>query len=230
MTKGDGSMPATAGVPHDGPGHALPDSSRGHPLPAMNWGGMSRRSFLKSLCIAAGAAGAGLALEGCAPGAGKDDSGRRFLFFDDDEAMLMQKLGEAVIPAQHGFPSLAETGVLRRADEELSLIGASIQHDMHAALGILLWAPLAYGHWSRYTKLGLDDRRAVLKRMMNSRSEILRAVGVNLKVLVHFFYFGHPATWAAIGYDGPFSRLPPIMSEQRQWYAQQTGAAAGDPG
>jgi len=193
------------------------------PRRQVRFSALSRRSLLRGLFALAGAAGAGLALKGREPRQEADAPSPKYLFFTPGEALLMEKVGEAVLPTQRPFPSMAKAMVVRRADEELSFLGASIQEDLRAALWVTQWAPLAWGHAKRYTKLDLESRRDVLVRMMNSRSETLQAVGTNLKVLVQFFYFGHPSAWSALGYEGPFSRLAPIESEQRVWYALQTG-------
>lgn len=185
--------------------------------------GLSRRQFLQA-GLAAGALTAGGVLAGCARGGGAlGADGQPLLFLGATEAATLAALGAAVIPTQPGFPSLTEAGVIRRIDEELSFVGAALQGDMRAAFGVLEYAPFLYGRWSRYSRLDLAGRREVLKAMMASRVETLRAVGANLKILVHFFYFGAAASWRATGYDGPFSHLPPIASEQRQHYARQTG-------
>jgi len=196
------------------------------PLPGLGWGSLSRRRFLKGMLAAAGAAGAGASVTACAPGGGTGSDGRPLLFLDAGEAAIVQALGEAVIPTQKGFPTLAEAEVVRRMDEELSFVGEAIRGDLHAAIGLLQYAPVLQGRFARFTGLDPAGRREVLEKMSRSRSETLRAVATNLRLLVHFFYFGHHSTWAAIGYDGPFSHLPPIASEQRRHYAGQTGRPA----
>lgn len=193
-------------------------------LSSVGWGALSRRRFLKSV-LALAAAGAGATTASCARGGGVGAGGRPFLFLDDGEAAIVAALGEVIIPTQPGFPSLEQAQVLRRFDEELSFVGESIRGDLHAALGLLQVAPFLYGRFSRYSKLPRAGRREILTRLLQSRSETLRAVGINLKLLVHFFYFGHASTWPVIGYDGPFAHLPPIESEQRRWYAEQTRGA-----
>ncbi len=196
------------------------------PLTGMEWGVLSRRHFLKSLLWSSAAVGAGGSLTACDTGGGRGADGRALLYLDAGEAALLSALGEAIIPTQEGFPTLEQAGVVRRVDEEMLFVGDSIQSDIHAALAVLQWTPLLYGHFSRYTQLAPEQRREVLRRMMVSGSETLRAVATNLKILIQFFYFAHPATWKATGYDGPFSHLPPIVSEQRRWYAEKTGDTA----
>jgi hypothetical protein len=194
------------------------------PLSEMHWPGLSRRAFLKGVLGSAAVLGTGAAVQGCS-GGGTGADGRPLLYLDESEAGILAALGEAVIPTQAGFPTLGEAEVIRRIDEELSFVDEAIQSELRAAIGVLQWTPLLYGRFSRYSRLDLEGRREILTRMMKSGSEIMRAVSANLKLLIHFFYFAHPAAWPAIGYDGPFSKLPPIASEQRQWYAQKTGRA-----
>ena len=141
------------------------------------------------------------------------------------QARTLAAVADAVIPTQPGFPDAAQAEVVRRFDEELSFVSPSIRSDLQAALGVLEYAPFLYGHFSRFTALDIPARREVLQAMNTSRVEILRAVGNNAKILVQFFYFGHPSVWAAIGYDGPFGKMPEQMSEQRAWYAEHTAGS-----
>lgn len=195
----------------------------------MHWAGLSRRRFLKGTLALAGAAGAAPLLGGCgaAPGVGPD--GRPLLFLDAREAAVMTALGDAIIPSQPAFPGLAEAEVIRRLDEELSFVGESIGSDVHAAISVLEFAPFVYGRLGRYSRLPTTARREVLTAMMGSRSEILRAVGTNLKLMLHFFYFAHPAVWPAMGYDGPFAGMEPKPSAQRRFYARRIGADGKGP-
>lgn len=195
-------------------------------LPNESWGGLSRRRFLKGAIVAVGGIGVGTSLTACSTPAGRAGDGQPLLLLSVNEATTLTTLGEAIIPRQKGFPSLAEAEVVARIDEELSFVGKSIQSDMRAALSVLEFAPFLYGHFSRYSRLDEATRRTLLGQMMTSRSEILRAVATNMKVLIHFMYFGHRSSWKAIGYDGPFAQRPPIASAQRKYYAAQTGRTA----
>lgn len=193
--------------------------------PEQEWGGLSRRRFLKGALLSAGALGTGAAVSGCSTDAGSGADGKPLLFLNTHEVATLTALGEAIIPTQKGFPSLAQAEVIARLDEELSFVGDAIQSDMHAAISVLEFAPIVYRHFGRYSRLDVTARREILSKMMASRSEILRAVSTNMKVLIHFMYFGHRSSWDAIGYDGTFSQLPPIASVQRQHYATHTGRA-----
>ncbi|MGH8453754.1 MAG: hypothetical protein ACRESW_04305 [Nevskiales bacterium] len=196
------------------------------PIAELDWHGLSRRRFLKLALATSGAlglAGVGATLEGCAKHTAVGVDGRPYLFLDDGMAQAFTAFAEAVIPRQPGFPTLADAGVVRRMDEEVSFVGESIREDLCSALGLLEITPFLYGRFSRFSRLDIAGRQQIIRALLNSHVETFRAVGSNLKFLVHFFYFGHPAAWKAIHYDGPFAHLPPILSEQRLFYARQTG-------
>lgn len=196
------------------------------PQPAVerpDWGALSRRRFLVGALGLGGAALGGIGLSACARREAQAADGQPLLVLRPGEVATLTALGEAILPPQAGFPDMAEAEVLRRLDEELYFVGASIRGDMHAALAVMAWSPLIYGHMRRFERLDAAARRDILERMMNSGNEILRAVGTNLKLVLHFMYFGHPATWRAIAYDGPFAGLPPAASAQRRHYAERSG-------
>lgn len=186
-------------------------------IEALDWRGLGRRRFLRrvsALGVAAATLTAGLPLAGCSSAYGS-----RLLVLSPSQVAALIAVTEAVMPGQTGFPSVKETQVVERLDEELWFADASIQDDMRAALSVFEWLPFAYGHFSRYSRLSLEARRALLQQLMNSRIETVRAIATNLRLLTMFFYFGHASSWPAIGYDGPFQKLPPLISEQRQRYA-----------
>jgi hypothetical protein len=193
-------------------------------IESLDWRGLGRRRFLRrisALGVAAAALGAGLPLGGCSSRTGN----QRLLVLSPTQVAALIAVTEAVMPGQTGFPSIADTKVVERLDEELWFADASIQDDLRAALSVFEWLPFAYGHFSRYSHLPLEVRRALLQQLMNSRIETVRAIATNLRLLTMFFYFGHAASWPAIGYDGPFQKLPPLVSEQRQRYADAVKGA-----
>lgn len=193
-----------------------------HSPSSLDWRGLGRRRFLK-LLTATSAGGALLPLAACAPEATAPD---RLLVFSASQAATLAAVAAAVIPPQTGFPTVAQARIVQRMDEELWLSDISIQEDMCAALMVLEWLPLTYGYWGRFSKLEIPAQRAVLTRAMESSVETVRAVGTNLKLVSHFMYFGHPSTWNAIGYDGPFQKLPPIISSQRKAYSLKVQGGA----
>ena len=187
-----------------------------HSPASLDWHGLGRRRFLRALgALGAGGMAAPL-LSACT---GPDGANPRLLVLSASQGATMAAIATAVVPTQAGFPTAAQAQVVQRLDEELWLSDASIQDDMRAALDVAEWLPLAYGHFSRFSRLDRSAQQALLQRWMGSGVETVRAIGTNLKLVSHFMYFGHPSTWAAIGYDGPFQKRPPILSEQRKAYA-----------
>ena len=187
-----------------------------HSPSTLDWHGLGRRRVLRLLGTLGAASVAAPVLTACSAPEGNDPT---LLVLTPRQAATMAALAAAVVPTQQGFPSVAQAQVVQRLDEELWLSDASIQDDMRAALDVAEWLPLAYGHFSRFTRLERTAQQALLQRWMASSVETVRAIGTNLKLVSHFMYFGHPSTWAAIGYDGPFQKRAPILSEQRKAYA-----------
>ncbi len=194
-------------------------------MPGLDWGGTTRRRFLRGAAALTAFAGVGLGASGCRRGDERGSDGRVLLALSAAEAQTLAAVAAAVVPTQTGFPSAAQAQVVRRFDEELSFVAESIRADIRSALDVLEYLPPLYGRLSRFSALDVEGRREILARLCASGVELLRAIGSNLRILVQFFYFAHPQTWAAIGYDGPFGRLPEQDSEQRRWYAQQSPGA-----
>lgn len=188
----------------------------------IGWGTVSRRRFLRGAGFVCAGVGVGLGASACREDHAMGLDGRPLLALDARQAATLAAVADAVVPTQPGFPTAAQAQVLRRFDEELSFVAPSIRDDLRAALDVLEFLPPLYGRLSRFSTLDAAGRRDVLTRMCSSRVELLRAVGANVKILVQFFYFAHPSVWTAIGYDGPFGRMPEQTSEQRAWYAQHT--------
>jgi len=190
---------------------------------SLDWHGLGRRRFLRLLTTVGASAVAGTLVTAC----GNATSGPlRLLVLSASQATTLAALAQAVVPSQPGFPNVAQAQVVQRLDEELWLSDSSIQDDLRAALGALEWMPLAYGHFTRFSRLATSEQQALIQRWMESRFDLVRAIATNLKLVAHFMYFGHPSTWGAIGYDGPFQKLPPVLSEQRKAYAQRIAGGA----
>ncbi len=195
-----------------------------HSPSSLDWHGLGRRRVLRLLGTLGAATVAAPVLTACGSTSGTAPT---LLVLSPSQAATMAAIAGAVVPTQPGFPTVTQAQVVPRLDEELWLSDASIQDDMRAALDVAEWMPLLYGQFSRFSRLERSAQQALLERWMASSVETVRAIGTNLKLVSHFMYFGHPSSWAAIGYDGPFQKRPPIQSEQRKAYALrvQQGAA-----
>ena len=166
------------------------------------------------------AVGLGAALlSGCAPGGPEAGRRGRCLSFDDGQVATLEALIGAVIPTESPFPAATDARVLDRFDEETYFVGAEVREDIRTAVDALDYLPLLYGHFARFGHLPLGARQRVREAAMQSRFALPRAVAGSLRMMAHLFYYGHPATWPATGYDGPFSRIEPILSEQRVEFA-----------
>jgi hypothetical protein len=189
----------------------------------LDWHGLGRRRFLRVLTTIGTASAIGPLISACS----SETSGSlRLLVLSAAQASTLAALAQAVVPSQKGFPTVAQAEVVQRMDEELWLSDSSIQDDMRAALEAMEWLPLVYGHLTRFSALTVAQRQTLVSAWMESRFDLVRAIATNLKLVAHFMYFGHSSAWAAIGYDGPFQKLPPIQSEQRKAYAMRVAGGA----
>ncbi|RQS06216.1 hypothetical protein DIE07_24730 [Burkholderia sp. Bp9002] len=188
----------------------------------------ARRRFLKMALI-----GAGGTMAAAAGGAGYLTLTHRFrnrygklLVFDGHLADVVHALAEASVPDAPGFPTIEQAEVVTRMDEEMFFVSEKLGSDVKAGLYLLEMLPLAYGRMSRLSRLSVSERRAFLTRARDTQDDTVRVVIANLSGMVRWYYFGHPSTWKAIGYDGPFMGLPEKRSEQRMLYAKLVGNAA----
>lgn len=189
---------------------------------------LPRRSFLK-LGLMTGAA-AVAAINGCTS-AVELISGPRvtpygtLLVLDEGQARTMNSFAEAIVPRGEGFPSVVDAEVVQRLDEELFFISSDIAGDVKMVLDVLEWLPMAYGYFSRFSRLSLEKRLKFLNGTKDTASDTVRAVINNGHMICFNLYYGHESTWAAIGYDGPFSGIPEQLGAQRRYYAELIGSA-----
>lgn len=183
-------------------------------LASMSIAGLSRRRWLV-LATAAGASIAGGTWWWQKADVPADLPVRRFESFDQTQAAVLAAVAQAALPSGNGFPSIEQAQVLDRLDEEVYFVSADVRADIRTALDVLEYLPLVLGYASRFSELDSKRRTAVLRAGSGSRFEVLRAVCSSLRLMVQWMYFGHPATWKRIGYEGPFAGIEPQMSEQR---------------
>lgn len=182
---------------------------------------LKRRNLLKGAVLAAGAALAGYQLGRLRqpgdpfPGPGAEPA---TLVLTRREAALLEHIGRAILPPGAAWPSLRQAEVVKRLDEELFFTDAPTRKDFSLALRGVENLPLLYGYFDRFQHLGLEAQRSVMARAENTRSELIRAAVNGVRMAINLVYFGHPATWSAIQYDGSFEDLPQHMSQQRTFY------------
>jgi hypothetical protein len=184
----------------------------------------ARRKFLKNTLIGLGTV-AGLS----AVGVGVFNTNQfadkygKLLVLDGHLADIVHAFAEAAMPIGNGFPSIEETQVVKRMDEELFFINENIQSDFKAVLYLVELLPFSYGKMSRFSRLSRAERIALLEETTNTDNDLTRVAVANIRMVVRLMYYGHPSTWKAIGYDGPFGNIPEVVSEQRKYYASLVG-------
>lgn len=190
-----------------------------------NPGFFARRRFLKLTLL-----GVGGAVAAAAGGIGyltmtnryRDRYGK-LLSLDGHLADVAHALAEASVPNRPGFPTIEEAEVVTRLDEEMFFVDDAISGDLKAAFYLLEMLPLAKGHMSRFSRLTVAERRQFLTEASDTSDDTVRAIVYSLPATMRWYYYGHPSSWKAIGYDGPFLGLPEQRSEQRALYTTLVG-------
>ncbi len=193
----------------------------------MNLEPISRRSFLRfgATCTAATTA---VVMGGCSwlNGQNKANTDTEFgklLVMDEAQARTLFTFAETILPTGNGFPDIKTAKVINRTDEEFYFVDSNIKSDFKLALDVMEYLPVFYGEFSRFSKMDHSDRLAFLKSLNDTTNETVRAVVNNCRMITYNMYYGHESTWQNIGYDGPFSRRPEVLGEQRRHYAKLVG-------
>lgn len=139
------------------------------------------------------------------------------------ELAIVRAIVEALHPADGDLPSGLSIGVHLRIDEEVWSANDHARADLKAAIGVLEHVPLLFGWGGRLTHLPPADRVAFLVEVMATGPGPIGRAATAIKQLCSLFYYSHPATWAAIGYDGPWVPESPPDSSVR--YAEHARAA-----
>ncbi len=129
---------------------------------------------------------------------------------------VARAITEALLPEDDGLPSGVSLGVHQRLDEEAWASPPQVRDDIESALGLLEHAPILTGRLRRLSRLPVDERLLCFDALCRQRRRLVLAAAVSTKQMLHLFYYAHPATWAATGYQGPFVPEPrPPASSQR---------------
>ncbi|MCG8614370.1 MAG: hypothetical protein MI864_27985 [Pseudomonadales bacterium] len=187
---------------------------------------LPRRDFLKLTLVASTvSAFGGLAIARTNSPAIKRTQYGYLLQLDEDQAEVMHAFAETVLPRGDGFPTADQARVVQRLDEELFFVSPQIASDLKAALDALQWMPMAYGYFSRFSRLDIERRLQFLKDTQNTVFDTVRAVVSGCRIICFNLYYGHESTWPAIGYDGPYSGIPEQIGAQRRHYAELINVA-----
>lgn len=145
---------------------------------------------------------------------------------------IVRAIVDTLLPADGDLPSGIALGVHQRIDEEVWAASDPIRDDLRAAITVVEHLPPAYGFWGRFTRLDPAAREAYYRALLQGRPGPIVAAAVALKQMCGLYYYAHPSTWPAIGYDGPWVPVaapPPSAERYRELLAAaaSTGAAAG---
>jgi hypothetical protein len=124
------------------------------------------------------------------------------------ELAIVRAIVEGVLPADGDLPAGVDLGVVQRIDEELWSMPPHLREDLKSALSVLEYWPLLTGWGRRLTRLAPADRAAVLEAAMAKGPRPVAQAASALKQMCHLFYYASDATWAGIGYDGPWVKTP----------------------
>ena len=215
--------PASASAPSPGssPGSAAP-SSLGEPLDSPERAGelassrspaatLSRRRFLRAGLFGGALLGLGGLL---AQHLGRYDlsaelegrlqslSAKEYRVIEAIAGRILRSEDAALPPPERLEVALYIDGFVSRLEpadrDQLGQLLGLIEHGL----------PLRSGRLGRFSSLDGEGQDAVLEAMRGSSFALLRAGLDALKTLCVMAYFRHPASWEAIGYDGPLVGRP----------------------
>lgn len=142
------------------------------------------------------------------------------------EFVVARAIVEALLPGGDGLPAGVDVGVPQRLDEELWSAPPEVTADLKAALLVVEHAPPLLGFAGRFSSLSVEARQDCLRAMLASDRDVLVQVVVAFKQMAHLFFYAVPATWGAIGYDGPWvteEKPPPTSIAYRALLAARRG-------
>jgi len=142
------------------------------------------------------------------------------LAFNEAQANTLYALAQTFVNNPND-PSQIIT-LVKRLDEEMHFVQQNISDDFKLALDFLEYLPMAYGEFSRLSRMSFAQRTAFITAIQGSSIEAVRVAVSGCRMLVFVCYYSQDASWASIGYDGPHSKIPEKLSPQRLHYQQLT--------
>ncbi len=195
---------------------------------------LPRRRFLKLFATAgavATSASVALKLGGCS------ESERQLkthtaefgtlLNFGETQATTLFALAQSFIT--HPQDPAQIINVVKRLDEEMYFVKKDISDDFKLALDFLEYLPLAYGRFSRISRMPVKERSDFLNSIQDSSIEPVRVALNACRMATFICYYDQESTWANIGYSGPFSKVPEKLSPQRLHYQKLIKQVAINP-
>lgn len=124
------------------------------------------------------------------------------------EFAIVKALVRALVPGDGPLPSGDSLEIAQRVDEELWAASVEMRQELKAGLQLFEHGTVLHGMGTRFTALDPAMQRAYVALLLDGGNDTLRQITSGLRQLVHLYYWGHPATWKAIGYDGPWVGKP----------------------
>ena len=121
---------------------------------------------------------------------------------------VVRAVVETLLPADGDLPAGLALGVHQRIDEEVWAMSDELRSDVRSALEVVEILPLVWGFGGRFSRLALEDREVAFRRMATGTIGPVVQAASALKQMCALFYYASDATWAAVGYDGPFVQTP----------------------
>lgn len=162
----------------------------------------TRRGFLSLL-----ATSAALTALARIPAAGAVATSRcETAFFSDRERDLLTGVVERMVATgTPEAPAVTETGTIEVIDRICAGLDPEVSGVLPSLLRLVEWGPLLFDFsLTRFSKMSDDEKDASLHAWMTSRLGLRRRAFYALRNLSYLGYYSQDATWALIGYRGPF--------------------------
>lgn len=138
------------------------------------------------------------------------------------EFVVVTAIVDALYPQSGGFPAGVEVGVPGRVDELVWAQPAHVREDLKAALQLIEHAPPLVGSLGRFSRLDVDERGTVLRRLLQRGPAVVVQAAVGLQQMASIAYFADERVWSATGYDGPWQQEPKPPASHAAYVAAQT--------
>jgi len=127
-------------------------------------------------------------------------------FFSPEEYAVFQAIARTILGLDADSVDVAAS-----VDDLVSRMTGGVRRDIRWMLRIFEHGTHLFDlKGKRFTGLARDDQEQYLRGWMESSLGARRMVFRALKLLASLGYYGVPATWQAIGYDGPWLGRKPV--------------------
>ncbi len=117
------------------------------------------------------------------------------------------------------------TDVARRADIELATVeDANVRAGVQEVLTLVEYGTPLRGYLRTFSRLAPADQDRVLLGLERSRFTSARVAFATVKLFACYYHYTDPATWPALGYEGPWNGRIPLPAYAVD-YGTRNGAA-----